>query len=440
MRYIRKFAELGMNDVPQVGGKNASLGEMLRHLRAEGVRVPDGFAITAAAYRHFLTHNELTRRIHERLDKLDVGDLAELERAGAQVRRWITHAQIPSDLADEIAAAYRDMTEQYGANPDVAVRSSATAEDLPTASFAGQQDTFLNIRGGRDLLATCLRVYASLFNDRAISYRVHQGFAHEQVALSIGVQKMVRSDLASSGVMFTLDTETGFRDVVFINASYGLGENVVQGTVNPDEFHVFKTTLATGKRPILKRHLGGKAIKMVYAQEAAVGVATRNIAVPEAERQRFSLTDDEVLELARYGVKIEQHYSKLAGHDRPMDIEWAKDGVDGKLYILQARPETVRSREARDVYEVYALESRGKVLVSGKSVGRRITAGVAHVIEQAADMAQLRAGEVLVTDMTDPDWEPVMKTAAGIVTNRGGRTCHAAIVARELGIPAIVGW
>ncbi|OGI50983.1 MAG: phosphoenolpyruvate synthase [Candidatus Muproteobacteria bacterium RIFCSPHIGHO2_12_FULL_60_33] len=439
MRYIRTFSELGINDVPMVGGKNASLGEMFRHLSAAGVRVPDGFATTAEAYRHYLAHNHLTERIQVRLKDVDSDNLAQLEKAGADIRRWILEAGMPPDLAGEITTAYENLARQYGPEPDVAVRSSATAEDLPTASFAGQQDTFLNIRGAKDLLDTCRRVYASLYNDRAISYRVHQGFAHEQVALSIGVQKMVRSDLASSGVMFTLDTETGFRDVVFINASYGLGENVVQGTVNPDEFHVFKTTLATGKRPILKRHLGGKAIKMVYAQEAAVGVATRNIAVPEAERQRFSLTDDEVLELARYGVKIEQHYSKLAGHDRPMDIEWAKDGVDGKLYILQARPETVRSREARDVYEVYALESRGKVLVSGKSVGRRITAGVAHVIEQAADMAQLRAGEVLVTDMTDPDWEPVMKTAAGIVTNRGGRTCHAAIVARELGIPAIVG-
>jgi len=439
MRYIRTFSELGINDVPMVGGKNASLGEMFRHLSAAGVRVPDGFATTAEAYRHYLAHNHLTERIQVRLKDVDSDNLAQLEKAGADIRRWILEAGMPPDLAGEITTAYENLARQYGPEPDVAVRSSATAEDLPTASFAGQQDTFLNIRGAKDLLDTCRRVYASLYNDRAISYRVHQGFAHEQVALSIGVQKMVRSDLASSGVMFTLDTETGFRDVVFINASYGLGENVVQGTVNPDELHVFKTTLATGKRPILKRHLGGKAIKMVYAQEAAVGVATRNIAVPEAERQRFSLTDDEVLELARYGVKIEQHYSKLAGHDRPMDIEWAKDGVDGKLYILQARPETVRSREARDVYEVYALESRGKVLVSGKSVGRRITAGVAHVIEQAADMAQLRAGEVLVTDMTDPDWEPVMKTAAGIVTNRGGRTCHAAIVARELGIPAIVG-
>ncbi|OGI50930.1 MAG: phosphoenolpyruvate synthase [Candidatus Muproteobacteria bacterium RIFCSPHIGHO2_02_FULL_65_16] len=439
MRYIRKFAELGMNDVPQVGGKNASLGEMLRHLRAEGVRVPDGFAITAAAYRHFLTHNELTRRIHERLDKLDVGDLAELERAGAQVRRWITHAQIPSDLADEIAAAYRDMTEQYGANPDVAVRSSATAEDLPTASFAGQQDTFLNIRGGRDLLATCLRVYASLFNDRAISYRVHQGFAHEQVALSIGVQKMVRSDLGASGVMFTLDTETGFRDVVIINAAYGLGENVVKGALTPDEFHVFKPTLKAGKRPILRRQLGDKAMKMIYARDTVAGFSTRNVAVPDADRLRFALTDDEILTLARDAVRIEEHYSAQAGRPMPMDIEWAKDGLTGELYVVQARPETVRSREATQAYEVYQLETRGPVLATGTSVGRKIAAGGARLIQQAADMGQLKPGEVLVTDMTDPDWEPVMKIAAAIVTNRGGRTCHAAIVARELGIPAVVG-
>ena len=439
MRYIRKFSELGMNDVPVVGGKNASLGEMFRNLSAEGVRVPDGFATTSEAYRHFLKHNHLAERIQKRLQGVSSNDLAELERAGAEIRDWIFGASMPPDLAGEITTAYGNLARQGEPEPEVAVRSSATAEDLPNASFAGQQDTFLNIRGTENLLTICRRVFASLYNDRAISYRVHQGFAHEQVALSIGVQKMVRSDIASSGVMFTLDTETGFRDVVFINAAYGLGENVVQGAVNPDEFYVFKPTLLTGQQPILKRHLGSKAIRMVYAQNAAEGDPTRNIPVEEAERRRFSLTDDEVLELARFAVKIEQHYSRIAGQDRPMDIEWAKDGVDGKLYIVQARPETVRSRETRDAYEVYSLESRGKLLTSGKSVGRRIASGVAHVIQQASDMAQLRAGEVLVTDMTDPDWEPVMKTAAAIVTNRGGRTCHAAIIARELGIPAIVG-
>ncbi|MGE5241275.1 MAG: phosphoenolpyruvate synthase [Bacteroidota bacterium] len=439
MRYIRTFSELGMQDVPLVGGKNASLGEMFQHLSAEGVRVPDGFATTSEAYRYYLAHNGLTERIRDRLRSLDTRNLADLEKAGAEIRRWIMDARIPPDFADEIAAAYADLAREYGPGLDVAVRSSATAEDLPTASFAGQQDTYLNIRGKEQLLVTCQRVFASLFNDRAISYRVHQGFSHEQVALSIGVQKMVRSDIGSAGVMFTLDTETGFRDVVFITAAYGLGENVVQGAVNPDEFYVFKPTLAAGKRPLLKRQLGSKALKMIYAQDAGDGVSTRNVAVPEAERARFALTDDEAIELAQFAVKIEQHYSKQAGHDLPMDIEWAKDGVDGMLYVVQARPETVRVHESRQDYEVYSLQSPGKVLASGKSVGRRIASGTARVIERAEHMGQLRAGEVLVTDMTDPDWEPVMKTAAAIVTNRGGRTCHAAIIARELGIPAVVG-
>ncbi len=439
MRYIRTFLELGIKDVPLVGGKNASLGEMFRHLSAEGVRVPNGFATTAEAYWHYLTHNGLSEKILKRLENLDSRDIAQLERAGADIRRWILDGKMPPDLTEEITTAYDRLAKEYGSEPDVAVRSSATAEDLPTASFAGQQDTFLNIRGIDELLLNCRRVYASLFNDRAISYRVHQGFSHEHVALSIGVQKMVRADVGSSGVMFTLDTETGFRDVVFITASYGLGENVVQGAVNPDEFYVFKPTLVAGKRPILKRQCGSKAIKMIYTQDPSSGSFTRNVDVPEADRMRFSLTDDDALELARFAVKIEQHYSKGAGRDMPMDIEWAKDGVDGKLYVVQARPETVRSQESRNEYEVYYLESRGDVLASGKSVGRRIASGAARVIQDVADMSQLRAGEVLVTDMTDPDWEPVMKTAAAIVTNRGGRTCHAAIIARELGIPAIVG-
>ena len=439
MRYIRTFSELGIEDIPVVGGKNASLGEMYRHLSAEGVRIPNGFDTTAEAYWHFLGHNNLVERIRGRLKLLDTNDLAQLERAGADIRRWVLEAEIPPDLTQEITTAYQNLAKEYGPDPDIAVRSSATAEDLPGASFAGQQDTYLNICGVKDLLTACRRVYASLFNDRAISYRVHQGFSHEDVALSIGAQKMVRSDIGSSGVMFTLDTETGFRDVVFITSAYGLGENVVQGAVNPDEFYVFKPALAAGKQPILKRQLGTKAIKMVYAQEAARGFSTRNVEVPEADRLHFSLTDEDVLELARYAVKIERHYSKGGGGDMPMDIEWAKDGVDGKLYVVQARPETVRSQESRNEYEVYYLESRGTILASGKSVGRRIAAGQARVIRNVADMSQLRAGEVLVTDMTDPDWEPVMKTAAAIVTNRGGRTCHAAIVARELGIPAIVG-
>ena len=439
MRYIRTFSELGIKDVPVVGGKNASLGEMFSHLSAEGVRVPNGFATTAEAYRYFLAENNLTQSIGARLQALDTRDIAQRERAGAEIRGWIMEAKIPPDLAKEITEAYGSLAREYGPDPDIAVRSSATAEDLPTASFAGQQDTFLNIRGAKDLLTACRRVYASLFNDRAISYRVHQGFAHEHVALSVGVQKMVRSDVGSSGVMFTLDTETGFRNVVYITAAYGLGENVVQGAVNPDEFYVFKPALLAGKRPILKRQLGSKALKMVYTHDTVGGVAVSNIDVPEADRRRFSLTDDDVLELARFAVQIETHYSKGAGRDMPMDIEWAKDGVDGKLYVVQARPETVRSRESRNEYEVYYLESRGAILASGKSVGRRIAGGCARVIDDVADMSQLRRGEVLVTDMTDPDWEPVMKTAAAIVTNRGGRTCHAAIIARELGIPAIVG-
>ncbi len=439
MRYIRTFSELGIQDVPMVGGKNASLGEMFRHLSVEGVRVPNGFATTSEAYWHYLAHNNLTDAVRERLINIDSRNLAQLEQAGASIRRSIMEGKMPPDLAEEITAAYAGLAQEYGPDPDVAVRSSATAEDLPTASFAGQQDTYLNIRGVNDLLTTCRRVYASLFNDRAISYRVHQGFGHAHVALSIGVQKMARSDVGSSGVMFTLDTETGFRDVVFITSAYGLGENIVQGAVNPDEFYVFKPALAAGKLPILKRQLGSKAIKMVYTQDKSNGSSTRNVDVPEADRLRFSLTNQDVLELARFAVKIEQHYSKSAGRDMPMDIEWAKDGVDGKLYVVQARPETVRSQESRNEYEVYYLESHGKVMTSGKSVGRRIASGVARIIQHASDMSQLQAGEVLVTDMTDPDWEPVMKTAAAIVTNRGGRTCHAAIIARELGIPAIVG-
>ncbi|MBI3546953.1 MAG: phosphoenolpyruvate synthase [Gammaproteobacteria bacterium] len=437
MRYIRTFSELGMQDISVVGGKNASLGEMVRHLSSEGVRVPNGFATTAEAYRYFLTHNQLTDRIRDRLQALQTQDLAQLEQAGAEIRRWILQAKIPTDLAAEITEAYANLAREYGADADVAVRSSATAEDLPTASFAGQQDTLLNIRGAKDLLAGCQRVFASLFNDRAISYRAHQNFSHEHIALSIGVQKMVRSDVGAAGVMFTLDTETGFRDVVFITAAYGLGENVVQGAVNPDEFYLFKPAVAAKKQAILKRQLGSKAVKMIYSTSA--GSVTQNVPVPEAERQNFSITDNEAHELARFAMKIEQHYSTVAGRDMPMDIEWAKDGVDGKLYIVQARPETVRSRESRNDYEAYYMESRGDVLVSGKSVGRRIASGPARVILQVSDMAQLRPGEILITDMTDPDWEPVMKIAGAIVTNRGGRTCHAAIIARELGVPAVVG-
>jgi len=439
MSYIRRFNELGVGDVALVGGKNASLGELYRHLAAEGVKVPNGFATTAAAYRRYLAHNQLDQRIGEALHDLDTRDVRALAVTGAKIRQWLMRGDIPDDLAAEIRVAYKELAAEYGPSPDVAVRSSATAEDLPTASFAGQQETYLNIRGTENLLATCKRVFASLFTDRAISYRVDQGFDHMSVALSIGVQKMVRADLGAAGVMFTLDTETGFRDVVFINAAYGLGENVVQGSVNPDEFYVFKTTLASGHRPILKRQLGSKERKLIYAADAMAGVSTRNIPVKKQERERFALNDDEVLQLARYAVAIEQHYSKQAGRPMPMDIEWAKDGESNQLFILQARPETVHAAKATHALETYRLQQRGPVLATGKSVGQKIAAGTARVILEAKDMNELKAGEVLITDITDPDWEPVMKIAAAIVTNRGGRTCHAAIVARELGIPAIVG-
>jgi pyruvate,water dikinase len=438
-KYIRRFAELGIDDVPLVGGKNASLGEMYRHLAASGVRVPNGFAITAEAYRHFLESNALTGRIGEALARLDVRDVNALAATGAAVRGWLREATLPADLVEEIRAGYAELAGEYGAEPDVAVRSSATAEDLPDASFAGQQETYLNVRGVDALLTRCRHVFASLFTDRAISYREDKGFDHMSVALSIGVQKMVRSDLACSGVMFTLDTESGFRDVVFITSAYGLGENVVQGAVNPDEFYVFKPTLRAGFRPILKRQRGEKAIRMVYAEESGAGHPVANLPVPEAERLRFSLTDDEVLELARYAVAIEDHYTARAGVPRPMDIEWAKDGESGQLFIVQARPETVHATRAGVVEEIYTLKDRGPVLARGKSVGHKVAAGRARVILSAGHMSELQPGEVLVTDMTDPDWEPVMKIASAIVTNRGGRTCHAAIVARELGIPAVVG-
>ncbi len=439
MEYIRRFSELGMQDVPLVGGKNASLGEMYRELSAQGVKVPNGFATTAEAYRHYLRHNKLDQRIGEALAALDSNDVRALAITGAKIRQWIIRGELPDDLAAQIRVAYKELAAEYGPSPDVAVRSSATAEDLPTASFAGQQETYLNIRGTDNLLTTCKRVYASLFTDRAISYRIDKGFAHMDVALSIGVQKMVRADKGAAGVMFSLDTETGFRDVVFINAAYGLGENVVQGTVNPDEFYIFKPTLAQGLRPILKRQLGSKERKLVYAADAMAGVSTRNIPVKRQDRERFALSDDEVLQLARFAATIEEHYSRRAGHPMPMDIEWAKDGESGELFILQARPETVHATKKLGALESYRLRQRGTVLAQGKSVGQKIAAGRARVILEAEHMAELQAGEILVTDITDPDWEPVMKIAAAIVTNRGGRTCHAAIVARELGIPAVVG-
>jgi pyruvate,water dikinase len=436
-RFIRWFRELGIGDVPLVGGKNASLGEMFQALTPRGVRVPDGFAVTAEGYRHFLRSAGLDRRIDTILHGLDTHDLANLAARGDEIRRAIVDATLPDDLAAEIVAAYAGFPAAGGEPVDVAVRSSATAEDLPDASFAGQQETYLNVRGAGALLATCKRCFASLFTNRAISYRADKGFDATAIALSIGVQRMVRSDLATSGVMFTLDTETGFRDVVLINASYGLGENVVQGAVNPDECYLFKPTLARGFRPVLRKVVGSKEFKLVY--DSGGGRMVRNVPVPPEERARFCVSDDDLLELGRWACAIEEHYSAKRGQPVPMDIEWAKDGRSGELFIVQARPETVRSREAAGVVETYRLRQRGTVLVSGRGVGEKIAAGPVRRIASAADIARFKAGEVLVTDKTDPDWEPIMKKAAAIVTNRGGRTCHAAIVSRELGVPAVVG-
>ena len=435
-RFIRWFRELGIDDVPQVGGKTASLGELFRALTPRGVRVPDGFAITADAYRYFLSSAGLDRRIGAMLEGLDTHDMGNLGSRGEAIRRAILDATLPDDLVAEILAAYAELPAAGGEPVDVAVRSSATAEDLPDASFAGQQETFLNVAGEAALLDSCKRCFASLFTNRAISYRADKGFDSAKIALSVAVQRMVRSDLATSGVMFTLDTETGFRDVVLIDAAYGLGENVVQGAVNPDECYVFKPTLALGFRPILQKVTGGKEFKMIYDSG---GRMVRNVPVPPEERARFCVSDDDLLELARWACVIEEHYSAKRGKPVPMDIEWAKDGRTGELFIVQARPETVRSREVVGVVETYRLRERGPLLVSGRGVGEKIAAGPVRRIVSAADIAQFKAGEVLVTDKTDPDWEPIMKKAAAIVTNRGGRTCHAAIVSRELGVPAVVG-
>ena len=425
------FEQLGMHDVPRVGGKNASLGEMISGLAHAGVRVPDGFATTADAYREFLAHDGLAARIAARLAALDVDDVAELARAGAEIRGWIRATPLPAALLDAVGEAYA----RLGAGKDVAVavRSSATAEDLPDASFAGQQETFLNISGLERVIEAVHEVFASLFNDRAISYRVHKGFDHGQVALSAGVQRMVRSETGASGVMFTLDTESGFNGTVFITAAYGLGETVVQGAVNPDEFYVFKHGLREGKAAILRRNLGDKKIRMVYTGESAVGATTVTEPVPEELQRRFCISDEEVTELGHIALRIEEHYG------RPMDIEWARDGDDGRLYVLQARPETVRSQQGAGSVERYLLKEKGKVLCEGRAIGHKIGSGTVRVIRDVSAMEQVREGDVLVTDMTDPDWEPIMKRAAAVVTNRGGRTCHAAIIARELGIPAVVG-
>jgi pyruvate,water dikinase len=437
-RYIRWFAELGADDVPQVGGKNASLGEMYRELSAEGVRVPNGFAITAAAYRHVLDSANAWPELRDALAGLDPSDVTDLARRAQRAREIIYAAPLPPALVAEIRAAYARRQAEYGDSATFAVRSSATAEDLPAASFAGQHETFLNIAGEAKILETVRRCFASLFKDRAISYRVDKGFDHFKVFLSVGVMKMVRSDCAASGVIFTLDTETGFRDAVFITAAYGLGENVVQGTVDPDEFYVFKPTLRQGHRAVLRRKLGSKEIRMVYAQGAG-RETTRNMPTAREDQAVFCIGDDEVLALADAAVRIEDHYGRRAGRAVPMDIEWAKDGIDGQLYIVQARPETVISQRPLGQVDEYALDAKGKPIVSGRAVGGRIATGKARVVTDVAQLGQFRPGEILVADTTMPDWGTVMKTAAAVVTNRGGRTCHAAIVARELGIPAVVG-
>ena len=430
--YVVWLNELGIHDVDRVGGKNASLGEMIRNLSELGVQVPGGFATTAHAYREFLAHGGLTDRINGALAALDVDDVGALTRTGAQIRQWVMESPFQPVLSQAIEEAYAKLEAEYGTDVSWAVRSSATAEDLPDASFAGQQETFLNVHGLDNVKQRMHEVFASLFNDRAIAYRVHQGFDHSLVALSAGVQKMVRSDVGASGVAFTLDTESGFREVVFITASYGLGEMVVQGAVNPDEFYVHKQTLRAGRPAVLRRNVGGKAIKMIYDEAPGAERPVRIVEVPEEERRRFCLDDAAIEELARQALIIEDHYG------RPMDVEWARDGVDGRLYIVQARPETVQSRSGR-VIERYELQGRGRVLSEGRSIGNRIGAGAAKVITRLDQMEHIQPGDVLITDMTDPDWEPIMKRAAAIVTNRGGRTCHAAIIARELGVPAVVG-
>jgi len=434
---IRWFEEIGIDDIPHVGGKNASLGEMFRELAAKDVKVPNGFAITAEAYRAFLREAKLDNKIKDILKDLNTHDLENLRQHGLKVRHAILAASLPPDLEHVIMEAYDRLSEGLAGPVDVAVRSSATAEDLPDASFAGQQETYLNVQGHQALLDACKRCFASLFTDRAISYRVDKGFDHLTIALSIGVQRMVRSDLSASGVMFSIDTETGFRDAVLINAAYGLGENVVQGSVNPDEYYVFKPTLKEGFRPILQKILGSKEFKLVY--DVGGGKMVKNVPVPPDDRVRFAITDEDILTLARWACVIEEHYTTKKGQPSPMDMEWAKDGLTGELFIVQARPETVQSQKIRDMLEIYHLKQRGPILVTGRSVGEKISHGPVHVIKNVQHLQQFKDGEVLVTDKTDPDWEPIMKKASAIVTNRGGRTCHAAIVSRELGLPAIVG-
>jgi pyruvate,water dikinase len=435
--YVAAFDQLRMTDVESVGGKNASLGEMISQLEHAGVRVPGGFATTAQAFRDFLEQGDgqsLAKRIEARLATLNIDDVRALAQAGAEIRKWIVETPFPPRLLSEISVFYHKLVDDSESEVSFAVRSSATAEDMPDASFAGQQETFLNVVGIDNILEAIKHVFASLYNDRAISYRVHKGYTHAEVALSAGVQRMVRSDLGAAGVLFTIDTESGFEDVVFITSSYGLGETVVQGAVNPDEFYVHKPMLALGKMPIIRRNIGSKLIKMEFTGELRAGKSVRTVDVPIEQRNRYSLTDAEVIELAQYAVTIEKHYG------RPMDIEWGRDGLDGKLYILQARPETVKSQhKAGDSQQRFKLKSTGTVLAHGRAIGQKIGAGPVRVIHDPSEMERVQPGDVLVADMTDPNWEPVMKRAAAIVTNRGGRTCHAAIIARELGVPAVVG-
>ena len=426
------FNQLGINNIDEVGGKNASLGEMISQLSGLGIRVPDGFATTADAFRNFLGQQNLDKKIQQRLAALNTDDVAELVAAGAEIRQWIVDTPFPESLLTDVSEAWQQLQAE-GHDVTVAVRSSATAEDLPDASFAGQQETYLNVSGLDNVLTAIKHVFASLYNDRAISYRAHQKFEHHKVALSAGIQRMVRSDIGTSGVVFTLDTESGFRDAVFITAAYGLGETMVQGAVNPDEFYVYKPGLQQHRPAILNRTLGSKLIKMIYSDSDAHGQSVQTVDVDSQERERFCLSDDQVEELARHAVVIEQHYA------RPMDIEWAQDGIDGQIYIVQARPETVESRTSASVIERYELRQTGDVLLEGRAIGQRIGSGPVSLIKDPTKMSLVKDGDVLVTDMTDPDWEPIMKRAAAIVTNRGGRTCHAAIIARELGIPAIVG-
>lgn len=432
-QYVIWYQQLGMNDVNQVGGKNASLGEMISNLANAGVKVPGGFATTSYAFNEFLEQSGLEKRIHDVLDTLDIEDVNELAKIGEQIRNWIIETPFTDNIEQAISESYTQLAGELGEQASFAVRSSATAEDMPDASFAGQQETFLNVKGLDAIKVAVKHVYASLFNDRAISYRVHQGYDHKGVSLSAGVQRMVRSDLASSGVLFSIDTESGFEDVVFVTSAYGLGEMVVQGAVNPDEFYVHKPTLAANRPAVVRKTMGSKAIQMTYSEDQGHGKQVKIEDVDVAKRNQFSLTEDEVMELAKQAVIIEKHYG------RPMDIEWAKDGLDGQLYIVQARPETVRSNEETNVIETFQLQQRGTVICEGRAIGHKVGSGTAKVLNSIAEMDKILPGDVLVTDMTDPDWEPIMKRASAIVTNRGGRTCHAAIIARELGIPAVVG-